>query len=586
MVKEYNIAIVVSGKDKASEVLSGLGGAIGKLSTAAIGLGIGAAAGVGALGVGLTKLAVDAAPLAGIREAFYNIAEASGESGDKMLAALQKGSSGMITQRDLMEKYNLAAQLVGDQFANQLPGAMGYLSKVSAATGEDMGFMMDSLVRGVGRLSPMILDNLGVQVDLTTANETYATQIGKTVDELTKQEQQAALMAQVMEKLGENTATLPDVTESANAKMKAMQATLINVKDSIGLALQPALVAVLTPLGELAEEYGPKVTEWAEIAGEWLGENLPRAIDWLGETWTEWWPRISNAISTAWDIAQPLLQALSGWFSEDGPSALSGLQEVWDDKFGWITEWVQENLPLIRDTISVVMLRIEQVTELVLTGISIFWEQHGERIMSIVSSALSILWTLFDTGLRNIFDVVKLIMQLITGDFEGAGETLKGIADRTLEGIQTVFREGLSILGDIISIGLEAAKDYVVGRYHAMLEAGKHLMSGLKQGIVDGIASVRQAIIDSVNEAIASARRSLGIGSPSKVFMDIGKLTMKGLSLGIMDSVQLPAIAMRQAVNNMTYSTHNTNYLTMNVHTRATSSTVIHGFEQMRALYA
>jgi len=162
MPRTNTIEIVIKGEDRASGVLKKIGGAVGTLGKAAMyGLGALAAAG-GVAGAAMAKLAIDAAPLEGIEKAFEGIAEASGKSADEMLRALEKGSAGMIAQRDLMKSYNLAAQLVGDQFANQLPEAMGYLGKVAAATGEDMGFMMDSLVRGVGRLSPMILDNLGI----------------------------------------------------------------------------------------------------------------------------------------------------------------------------------------------------------------------------------------------------------------------------------------------------------------------------------------------------------------------------------------------------------------------------------------
>jgi hypothetical protein len=46
-----------------------------------------------------------------------------------------------------MMSYNQAAQLVGKQFADQLQARCNTLVKVSAATGQDMGFMMDSLVK-------------------------------------------------------------------------------------------------------------------------------------------------------------------------------------------------------------------------------------------------------------------------------------------------------------------------------------------------------------------------------------------------------------------------------------------------------
>ncbi len=92
--------------------------------------------------------------------------------GDTVLAAMQKSSQGLISNTDMMKSFNLAS-LVNEQFALQLPQAFEYLGKVSAATGTDMNYLLDSLVRGVGRLSPLILDNLGIQVSLTEAYEAY-----------------------------------------------------------------------------------------------------------------------------------------------------------------------------------------------------------------------------------------------------------------------------------------------------------------------------------------------------------------------------------------------------------------------------
>jgi len=576
------VELIVLGKDEASKVLGGIGDAVSSLGTVAVGAGAVAGAAIIGVGAACAKLAIDAAPLADIKASFEGIAEASGTTSEAVLADFKENTAGMLSNADAMAAYNEAAQLITPTFANQLPEAMQYLSKVSASTGEDLDYLVDSLVRGVGRESVAILDNLKVQVDRQAALEAGAEALGKTVDEMSKAERQEALMTETMKKLVENTAALPDVTESANTKIKALQASFTDVKDSIGLALQPALLAVLTPLGDLAERYGPQITTWAEEAGVWLGENLPAAIDWLGEKWNELWPQVSGAVSTGWSIVGPILSTLGGWFSSEGPDAISGLQAVWEDKFGWIGAWVQENMPLIRDTIEVVMLRIEEVTSFVLTGITAFWESHGEQVMAIVTSALDILWTLFDVGLRNIFDVAKLIMQLITGDWEGAGETLKGIASRTWEGVETIFGDALSILGNLVDIGLSDAVQAVVDWYQGMLDAGKHITSGLKQGILDGMSSVKDALVNAVNDAIAAAKAALGISSPSGVFMGIGSLAMQGLALGITGSANVPAAAAATAVTNMAHTTNN--YLTMNVQTRATTETVRQGFETMRAL--
>ena len=88
----------------------GCEGGIGKAltTTAAAGFGaFGAAAStaVGAIagvGMALGKLAIDAAPVEGIRAAFDGVAESAGTTGQAMLEAMKTGSSGMVSARDLM----------------------------------------------------------------------------------------------------------------------------------------------------------------------------------------------------------------------------------------------------------------------------------------------------------------------------------------------------------------------------------------------------------------------------------------------------------------------------------------------------
>lgn len=262
MVSKNTIEIVINAKDNASKVLGGVGKNIQDIGKIAIG-GFGAlTAATAAVGVGIAKLALDAAPLVNIENAFAGIAESAGTGMDEMLRALQEGSGGMIANRDLMLSFNKAAQLVSTDFATRLPDAMGSLSKVAAATGQDLDFLLDSLVTGVGRLSPMILDNLGIQVDLTAAQEEYAESIGKSVKDLTKQEQQTALMNQVMEKLTANTAAMPDVAGSAAAGVAQMEATFTNLKDELGKAFLPALNTVLTTFSDLAARVMPIVTDF------------------------------------------------------------------------------------------------------------------------------------------------------------------------------------------------------------------------------------------------------------------------------------------------------------------------------------
>ncbi|MDR2416374.1 MAG: hypothetical protein LBD75_07440 [Candidatus Peribacteria bacterium] len=64
--------------------------------------------------------------------------------------------------------------------------------------GTDMTSAFNDIVTGLGRSSAMILDNLGITVNAAAANEEYAKQIGKTVEQLTDEEKKQALINKVV----------------------------------------------------------------------------------------------------------------------------------------------------------------------------------------------------------------------------------------------------------------------------------------------------------------------------------------------------------------------------------------------------
>lgn len=423
-----NLPKYLKGMDKMGTSTQKTQGIIGKIGgiaksavggIATIGLAAGAAAigGVAALGGALFKLASDAAPIAGIKQTFEELT-ASMEGGSKaVLAALQEQSAGMVTNTDLMKSYNLASLLIGESFTKQLPDAMGYVGKVALATGEDMGFLMDSLVRGVGRLSPMILDNLGITVNLTEAYEDWAKANGVAVSEMTKADQQAAVMEQTMSKLAEKTADMPEVAGSAQQAFASFGVQMKNVKDEIGLALLPVVVPLMTKLGELAKEVLPLVVEWVsnklvpalQTVFAWLGEHVPAAIEKAKNFWTN---VLQPALSAVGDFINtkivPIIQTVVGWLQEHLPGATStatnfftehllpALKAIW----GFIETKL---LPLIEALAEVVVAVLGKAFE-ILAGL---WE-------NILWPALKDLWEFLKEKLGPVFNSIGDAISKVT----------------------------------------------------------------------------------------------------------------------------------------------------------------------------
>jgi len=295
MAAEAKLAIVVGANVKdAEEKLGKLGGSFQSLGKVAAGLAVGAAAGIGALAVGIGKLALDASKVEQVRTSFERLAADAGKSAETMLASLRDASHGLVSDLDLMQTANEAMLLIGADVADKLPMFFQIAQASAKATGQDVGFLFDSLVKGIGRASPMILDNLGLTIDLSETYDAFAATLGKTAQELTKAEQQQALMNAVMEAGQGFMERLGDVQLSAADRVKQLGVEFQNTKDAIGAAFLPVveqLAGVALPGIQTAmQALLPHIQTFAT----WLGQNLPGAIQTVIGAFQSLWAPIQT----------------------------------------------------------------------------------------------------------------------------------------------------------------------------------------------------------------------------------------------------------------------------------------------------
>jgi len=214
-----DLRIIISALNKASGDLSkvkkdveGLGTAgknaegglkaVGAGLSAAWKVGLSAAAAIGSA-AGAVKLLSDAAQEGAafqrMEEASGSLADSLGADMDAIMEALRGASQGMVSDFDLMQAASRAMMLGVSADAGQL----SQLMEVAAIRGRAMGLSttqaFNDIVTGIGRASPLILDNLGIVVDAEARYEAYADSIGKTSEDLSKAEKTQALLNGVLE---------------------------------------------------------------------------------------------------------------------------------------------------------------------------------------------------------------------------------------------------------------------------------------------------------------------------------------------------------------------------------------------------
>lgn len=121
---------------------------------------------------------------------------------------LEEATGGVVDQLDILESVNKAVSFGIDLSGNKLLDLVKLSGKAALNMGVDLKFAFDSLIVGTARESKMILDNLGVMVDVTKANEDYAKSIGKTAEALTEEESKTALLNNVISELGRTQASI------------------------------------------------------------------------------------------------------------------------------------------------------------------------------------------------------------------------------------------------------------------------------------------------------------------------------------------------------------------------------------------
>jgi len=123
---------------------------------------------------------------------------------------------------------------------NKLPELM----EIAAARGKVMGRTVteafNDITIGIGRQSKLILDNLGIIVNAEDAYKRYATQLGKTSDQLTEVERKQAFVNEVISQSTGLTEAMRYATETHTEKLQRLSAGWDNLKSGMGGAIVEA----------------------------------------------------------------------------------------------------------------------------------------------------------------------------------------------------------------------------------------------------------------------------------------------------------------------------------------------------------
>lgn len=189
---------------------------------------------------------------------FANMTKSVGANVD-LLQQLKTAAHGTVSDLQLMQAAQTALiglnKENGKAMADSIPRILEIARAANIANPAlgDTAFLFESLTTGLKRMSPRLIDNTGLQLKLGDANKKYAEELGKTVEQLTAEEKQIALLNATLEAGDRLIEQIGGSTQSAVDPFDRLTASGENLKNAIAADLSPALGELLTTLAFTAD---------------------------------------------------------------------------------------------------------------------------------------------------------------------------------------------------------------------------------------------------------------------------------------------------------------------------------------------
>jgi len=372
-----------------------------------------------------------------VEDAFKSMTKDMGIDAKKFQRGVADATGGQIDNLTILQNATKGLALIGEDAFNDFGKdftKMAELSKKAGrATGQDVDFMFTSLVTGIARESKLILDNLGISLDITKAKEDYAKALGVEADALTASQEKNAVLNAALDQLE---TTYGDVAVSAGGFSGAWQqltTEVTNAQIAIGQELEPTLSELVESLTAIGKEIMPVVINVLKSVIGWfngLSDNTKKFIligvgllAILGPILVIFGTLIGAVVTIAGVISGPLILA----FAAIAGAVILGIK-LWKE----LGVFIDIAKRVVQSTVDAIKNKAREA-----------WDTLG----SIVGSLKSMFGDLFSAGFNAISDLARGIIDGAKSKLSGAVDTAKGMLNK----LNPFNRESPSLVDNVLS---------------------------------------------------------------------------------------------------------------------------------------
>lgn len=253
---------------------------------------------------------------------------------------------------------------------------------------------------------------------------------------------------------------------------------------------------------------------------------------------------IAGGVDSICAAISAIIQAVLRALIECIPLLLECIGTLLDALFPFLLEYIPKIVDFIFKLLMAVFeVLAEHLDEFVVAG--------TEIVISLIRGIADAIPMLVDEGMKATAKLLNGIANAIRDNNDDLIAAVDNIMFAIVEAIGAWFGsmrgKGLELLDHFITgvTGKESnlketvddlmtkAKQAVVNKLKEWKTAGKDLIAGFIQGIKDKATAVIEAAKGVVSDALAGAKKLLGINSPSREFAEIGRYSDEGIVMGL-----------------------------------------------------
>lgn len=371
--------------------------------------------------------------------------------------------------------------------------------------------------------------------------------------------------------------------EDIGPSLRALSETVFTfVKDN----LLPMVGNALSGLPELLNSVLSMAIRGLNLVGNNADSLMQQGISLISEL-------IAGIVSAAPYLAESALRVISSFgnaimetdWVATAENLISALRENLDLAAGEILGTDGNIVKSILDAITTNLPAILNggvgiVTEIangVLAGIPEALLAMGDLLKYLVSSVLKATPSILQCGFTLISELASGLANNLPAIATAIGSVIADLLAEIGKHLPTILQQGITLVGRLAAglikgiPKLIAAIPELIGRIgdefaeHDWRKIGSDILSGIAKGITNGVGAIVEAAKEAASSALQTAKKWLGIASPSKVMRDqVGKFVPLGVAEGIKRNLN----PISKAMNDITKVTTGTAESGLNAVTR------------------